>query len=80
MRFWYRLAQESTGKQSMLGPRKMYLAVQPAGGGSGGAASAGGPPPLAPAAPQALQAAPPPPVHAHTLAVPALAHQVIYYY
>lgn len=37
-------AQESTGKQGMLGPRKMYLAVQPA---------PGAPPPLAP-----VQAAP----------------------
>ncbi|XP_041977903.1 nucleosome-remodeling factor subunit NURF301 [Aricia agestis] len=34
-------AQESTGKQGMLGPRKMYLAVHP---------SPGGPPPLAPVA------------------------------
>ncbi|XP_053625011.1 nucleosome-remodeling factor subunit NURF301 [Plodia interpunctella] len=35
-------AQESTGKQGMLGPRKMYLAVQPALGTA--------PPPLAPVA------------------------------
>lgn len=34
-------AQESTGKQGMLGPRKMYLAVQPANSA---------PPPLAPVA------------------------------
>ncbi|XP_072944153.1 nucleosome-remodeling factor subunit NURF301 [Epargyreus clarus] len=35
-------AQESTGKQGMLGPRKMYLAVQP---------SPSAPPPLAPVGP-----------------------------
>ncbi|XP_035437164.2 nucleosome-remodeling factor subunit NURF301 isoform X1 [Spodoptera frugiperda] len=40
-------AQESTGKQGMLGPRKMYLAVQPA---------PTAPPPLTPVAPQALHA------------------------
>ncbi|KAJ8725630.1 hypothetical protein PYW08_003813 [Mythimna loreyi] len=38
-------AQESTGKQGMLGPRKMYLAVQPA---------PSAPPPLTPVAPQPL--------------------------
>ncbi|CAB3236349.1 unnamed protein product [Arctia plantaginis] len=38
-------AQESTGKQGMLGPRKMYLAVQPA---------PSAPPPLTPVVPQAL--------------------------
>ncbi|KAL0842047.1 hypothetical protein ABMA28_014249 [Loxostege sticticalis] len=44
-------AQESTGKQGMLGPRKMYLAVQPA---------PTAPPPLAPVAPQPLQPMPVP--------------------
>ncbi|XP_060810725.1 nucleosome-remodeling factor subunit NURF301 [Amyelois transitella] len=42
-------AQESTGKQGMLGPRKMYLAVQPA---------LGAPPPLAPVAAPVLPALP----------------------
>lgn len=48
-------AQESTGKQGMLGPRKMYLAVQP---------PATAPPPLTPVAvaPQALQPLQPMPV------------------
>nr|XP_049695571.1 nucleosome-remodeling factor subunit NURF301 isoform X2 [Helicoverpa armigera] len=41
------LLKESTGKQGMLGPRKMYLAVQPA---------PSAPPPLAPVAPQPLHA------------------------
>nr|XP_034840271.1 nucleosome-remodeling factor subunit NURF301 [Maniola hyperantus] len=40
-------AQESTGKQGMLGPRKMYLAVQP---------SPSAPPPAAPVAPPAALA------------------------
>ncbi|XP_028161986.1 nucleosome-remodeling factor subunit NURF301 [Ostrinia furnacalis] len=44
-------AQESTGKQGMLGPRKMYLAVQPA---------PAAPPLLAPVAPQPLQPMPVP--------------------
>ncbi|XP_063359454.1 nucleosome-remodeling factor subunit NURF301 [Cydia amplana] len=42
-------AQESTGKQGMLGPMKMYLAVQP---------PPSAPPPLAPVAPQALHPIP----------------------
>ncbi|CAG9783721.1 unnamed protein product [Diatraea saccharalis] len=44
-------AQESTGKQGMLGPRKMYLAVQPA---------PTAPPPLTPVVPQQLQTMPVP--------------------
>lgn len=58
-------AQESTGKQGMLGPRKMYLAVQPA---------PSAPPPLTPVVPQALHSI----QSLQPLAMPT--HQVIYYY
>lgn len=46
-------AQESTGKQGMLGPRKMYLAVQPAPSGANSASGPGAAPPLPPLAPVA---------------------------
>lgn len=54
----------------MLGPRKMYLAVQPA---------ASAPPPLTPVTPQPLAALPALPA-LPILAPPAPAHQVIYYF
>lgn len=64
-------AQESTGKQGMLGPRKMYLAVQPAGGA---------PPPLTPVGPLAAAGA----GSVHSIQslqpLPVPTHQVIYYY
>ncbi|XP_059054430.1 nucleosome-remodeling factor subunit NURF301 [Achroia grisella] len=72
-------AQESTGKQGMLGPRKMYLAVQPApGGGPGAATAAVGAAPLPPLAPVA--ALPAQPLHAlqplHAVSVPVpMPHQ-----
>ncbi|XP_026495038.2 nucleosome-remodeling factor subunit NURF301 [Vanessa tameamea] len=58
-------AQESTGKQGMLGPRKMYLAVQP---------TPSAPPPLAPVTPQpALHALQP----LQSLSAPAAALQSV---
>lgn len=41
-------AQASTGKQGVLGPTKIYLAVQPNQTDAGGAATVDAPPPLTP--------------------------------
>ncbi|CAH2086513.1 unnamed protein product [Euphydryas editha] len=66
-------AQESTGKQGMLGPRKMYLAVQP---------KPSAPPPLTPVTPQpalaALPALPPAPAHQDSKAEDKIKRQPLF--
>lgn len=49
------LAQASTGKQGVLGPTKIYLAVQPSGSDGGGSTDNSQPPPLAPVQQQTTQ-------------------------
>lgn len=48
LRIFGYLAQASTGKQGVLGPTKIYLAVQPSQSDGGGETTSTNPPPLAP--------------------------------
>lgn len=68
IRYYYLAAQATTGKQGVLGPTKIYLAVQPGSGGQEAAATpvSTQPPPLAPVqqAPAVQQPSPAPQIKA----------------